>query len=198
MSLTTGVAFRVGRPEDASDLAILLDAASRRVASWFWSTMAAPGQSWLEVGRDRLLHLPETTSYHSKWQVAESEGRTVGAFFGFSVPDPYDRLDLNELPAPLRAMFELEVVAKGCWLLQAVALFPEQRGKGHGPALIARACQAARDAGHRRIALEVESPNTGALSLYRKCGFSEWDRRTYVPFPGSDDEGDWILMAKDL
>ena len=104
----------------------------------------------------------------------------------------------SEVGAPLRALVELEIVAKGCWLLQAVALFPEHRGKGHGPALIEHACQAARDAGHRRIALEVESPNTGAISLYRKCGFAEWDRRTYVPFPGSDDEGDWILMARDL
>lgn len=198
MSMTQGLTFRAGRPEDASDLAILLDAASRRIASWFWSTIAAPGQSWLEVGRDRVLNLPDTTNYHSKWHLAEVGGRTIGAFFGFSVPDPYDRLDLDELPPPLRAMFELEVVAKGCWLLQAVAIFPEQRGKGHGPALIAHACEAARAAGHRRIALEVESPNTGAISLYRKCGFVEWERRAFVPFPGSDDEGDWILMAKDL
>ena len=196
--MTQGLTFRTGRPEDASDLAILFDAASRRMSSWYWSTLAAPGQSWAEVGRDRLLTLPEATSYHSKWQVAQSEGMTVGAFFGFSVPDPYDRLDLNALPPPLRALFELEVVAKGCWLLQAVALFPESRGKGHGPALIERACLAASDAGHRRIALEVESPNTGALSLYRKSGFFEWERRAYVPFSGSDDEGDWILMAKDL
>ena len=196
--MTQGLTFRAGRPEDASDLAILLDAASRRMASWYWSTLAASGQSAFEVGRGRILNQPETTSYHSNWHVAEVAGRTVGAFFGFSVPDPYDRLDLNEFPPPLRAMFELEVVAKGCWLLQAVALFPEDRGKGYGPAMIARACEAARDAGHRRIALEVESPNFGAISLYRKCGFVEWERRVFVPFPGSDDEGDWILMAKDL
>jgi GNAT superfamily N-acetyltransferase len=190
--------FRAGWPGDASDLAVLLDAASRRITSWFWGTLAAPGQSWFEVGRSRILELSESTSHHSKWHVAEAEGRTVGAFFGFSVPDPYDRLDLNALAPTLRAMFELEVVAKGCWVLQAVALFPEQRHKGYGPALIARACEVARAAGHRRIALEVESPNTGAIALYSKCGFVEWERRAYVPFPGSDDEGDWILMAKDI
>ena len=54
-------------------------------------------------------------------------------------------------------------MAKGCWLLQAVALFPEHRGKGYGPALMARACQAARAAGHQRIVLQVESPNVGAI-----------------------------------
>ena len=195
--MTQGLTFRAGLPEDSSDLAILFDAASRRICAWCWSTLAAPGQSWFEVGRSHILNQPDATSYHSKWHVAEAGG-IVGALFGFSVPDPYDRLDLNEVSAPLRALVELEIVAKGCWLLQAVALFPEHRGKGHGPALIEHACQAARDAGHRRIALEVESPNTGAISLYRKCGFAEWDRRAYVPFPGSDDEGDWILMARDL
>lgn len=196
--MTQGLTFRAGRPEDSSDLALLFDAASRRICSWYWSTLAAPGQSWFEVGRGRILNQPDKTSHHSKWLVAEAEGRIIGALFGFSVPDPYDQPDLNEVGAPLRALVELEIVAKGCWLLQAVALFPEQRGKGFGPALIERACQAARDAGHRRIALEVESPNTGAISVYRKCGFAEWDRRPYVPFPGSDDEGDWILMARDL
>lgn len=196
--MTQGVTFRAGRPEDSSDLALLFDAASRRICSWYWSTLAAPGQSWFEVGRGRVLNQTDKAGHHSKWHVAEAEGRIIGALFGFSVPDPYDQPDLNEVGAPLRALVELEIVAKGCWLLQAVALFPEYRGNGYGPALIERACQAARDAGHRRIALEVESPNTGAISLYRKCGFAEWDRRTYVPFPGSDDEGDWILMAKDL
>lgn len=196
--MTQGLTFRAGLPEDSSDLALLHDAASRRMCAWYWSTLAAPGQSWFEVGRDRVLNQPDATSYHSNWHVAEEGGRTIGALFGLSVPDPYDRLDLNEVDAPRRAMFELEVVAKGCWLLQAVTLFPEHRGKGHGPALIERACQAARDAGHRRIALQVESPNTGTISLYRKCGFAEWERRPFVPFPGSDDEGDWILMARDL
>lgn len=121
--MTKGLTFRAGRPEDASDLALLLDAASRRKCSWYWSTLAAPGQSWFEVGRDRVHNQPDATSHHSKWHVAEAEGR---------------------------------------------------------------------------IALEVESPNTGAISLYRKCGFTEWERRVFVPFPGSDDEGDWILVVRDL
>lgn len=193
-----GPTFRTGRPKDASDLAILFDAAARRLCSWYWGTLAGPGQSWFEVGRNRVLNNPDATSYHAKWHVAEVEGQIIGALFGFSLPDPYDRIDLETIEAPFRPMIELEMVAKGCWLLQAVALFPEQRGKGHGPALIERACQAARDAGHRRIVLQVESPNTGAISLYRKCGFADWERRLFVPFPGSDDEGDWILMVKDI
>ncbi len=193
-----GIIFRAGRPEDSSDLAILWDAASRRQAAWYWGTLAGPGQSWLEVGRSRVLNMTDAPHYHAKWHVAEAEGQIIGALFGFSLPDPHDQIELETIEASFRPMIELEIVAKGCWLLQAVALFLEQRGKGHGPALMNRACQAARDAGHRRIVLQVESPNAGAISLYHKCGFAEWDRRTFVPFPTSDDEGDWILMDRNL
>jgi hypothetical protein len=39
--------------------------------------------------------------------------------------------------------------------------------------------------------------DAGALKLYLRHGFVEWARRPYVPFPGSKDEGDWILLRKD-
>jgi hypothetical protein len=35
--------------------------------------------------------------------------------------------------------------------------------------------------------------NEGAYRLYRRLGFREWERRPFVPFPGSDETGDWIL-----
>lgn len=194
----TKLAFRPGRPEDSSDLAILFDAASRRICAWNWSRMAAPGQSWHEVGRNLIRNKETRTSHHSKWHVAEDQGQTVGAFFGFSLPDPPDPVNLDEEEPTFRPMIEMEMTAKGCWMLQAITLFPEHRGRGLGPQLIEQACAVARDAGHSRIVLQVESPNTGAQALYRKCGFTEWERRPFVPFPGSDDEGDWILMAKDL
>lgn len=190
--------FRPATQADASDLTILLDIASRRLVSWFWSSLASPGQSWFELGRGRILNLPDRTSHYCKWHLAERDDSTVGAFFGFSVADPYEPVDLSEVEAPFRPIVELEMLASGCWLLQAIAIFPEHRGQGFGPVLVARACDAARAAGHRRIALQVESPNVAAIGLYRKCGFTEWERRPYIPFPSSDDSGDWILMAKDL
>lgn len=192
------IAFRPGGPDDSSDFVILIDAASRRICTWLWSLLATQGQSWFEVGRDSIRNHPDEVSHHSNWHVAEQCGQTVGALFGFSVPDPYDRVDLTEVPAPLRPTIEMEMTAKGCWLLQAIALFPEYRGRGYGQVLMDRACEAARAAGHSRIVLQVESPNVGAIALYRKCGFDEWERRTFLPFPGSDDSGDWILMFKDL
>lgn len=192
------LSFRAATRTDASDLAILIDIASRRIVSSFWSSLASPGQSWFELGRDRIRNLPDRTSHYSKWHLTEWDGDTVGGFFGFSVADPYEAIDLSEVAAPMRPLVELEMLASGCWLLQSIAIFPDFRRQGFGSVLVDRACDAARAADHRRIALQVESANVGAIGLYRKCGFAEWERRPYIPFPGSDDSGDWILMAKDL
>lgn len=192
------LSFRSPTQADASDLAILFDSASRRLVSWYWSSLANPGQSWLELGRDRILNLPDRTSHYSKWHLATSDGGTVGAFFGFSKADSHEPVDLSEEPAAFRPLSELEMVASGCWLLQAIAIFSEFRGQGLGTALVARACDAARSAGHSRIVLQVESINVEATGLYKKCGFADWERRPYVPFPGSEDSGDWVLMVKDL
>ena len=192
------LSFRPGAASDSSDLAILFDAASRRICAWNWSTLAEPGQSWLEVGRNRIRNQSGLKSYHDNWHVAERHGQIIGAIFGFSLPDPCDPVNLSEVNPTFHPMLEMEMTAAGCWLLQAIAVFPEHRGNGYGPALIDRACTVARAAGHARIVLQVESPNAGAIALYRKCGFVEWERRPFVPFPGSDDSGDWILMVRSV
>jgi GNAT superfamily N-acetyltransferase len=137
----------VEKPHLFAALNDMSDAASRRMCTWYWSTIAAPGQSWLEVGRERIRNLPDGTSYHSNWHVAERHGQTVGALFGFSIPEPFDRVDLTQMEPQLRPMIELEMIAQGSWLLQAISLFQEHRGKGLGPILIDKACGAARTAG---------------------------------------------------
>ena len=50
----------------------------------------------------------------------------------------------------------------------------------------------------KRIALQVEEVNEIAFNTYQKNGYIEVDRRPYIPFPGSDDTGDYVLMWKEL
>jgi ribosomal protein S18 acetylase RimI-like enzyme len=190
--------FRRATEADCSDLAILFDAASRRMASWYWSELAEPGQSWFDIGRERIRSLPERPSYHSNWHVAELDGRTIGAFFGFQLEAAPDVMDWTGVLDCLRPMVEMEHVAQGCWLLQAIALFPEYRNRGFSRALLTEAEAAARASGAQRIVLQVEEINQTAVIAYQRAGYHEWTRRPYVSFPGSDDSGDWILMAKDL
>ncbi len=196
--MTQEPSFRRATEADCSDLAILFDAASRRMVSWVFSELAEPGQSWLEVVRERIRNLPERRSYHSNWQVAELDGRTIGAFFGFRLEAAPDVVDWTGVLDCLRPMEEMEHVAQGCWLLQAIALFPEYRNRGFSRALLTTAEAEALASGAQRIVLQVEEINQTAMSAYQRAGYHDWTRRPYVPFPGSDDSGDWILMAKDL
>ena len=89
MILEKSVQFRTGIESDATSLALLFDAAGRRIVSYFWSLYAAEGQSFFEFGRENIRTNDEGKSFHKNWQIAELDNKLLGAFFGFRVPDPY-------------------------------------------------------------------------------------------------------------
>lgn len=68
-NVTLTVSFRAASAQDCLHLAALLDSASRGLVLWLWSTMSAPGQSAIEVGRTRIRALKESPSHFSNWTV---------------------------------------------------------------------------------------------------------------------------------
>jgi ribosomal protein S18 acetylase RimI-like enzyme len=194
--MTQPPALRAAVEGDCADLAVLADMATRRLTSHLWGLAAQPGQSAFEVGR-RIVH-SETGhfSHFRNWRVAEVGGSIAGALCGgiLSAP-PTTTAAGAEVVGPLNA---LKGVAAGTWYLSALALYPERQRKGLGRAMLAEAETLARAAGADCITLMVGSFNTGARALYQQVSYAEWDRRAFLPFPGSDAGGDWILMRKDL
>ncbi len=87
--MTAPWTIRPGKPRESSDIAILADSAARRMASAFWAVDALPGQSWIEIGRTRILSNEATNLYHANWQVYEMDGHLAAGYCGFSIPDPY-------------------------------------------------------------------------------------------------------------
>ena len=61
-----------------------------------------------------------------------------------------------------------------------------------------KADEIARSSGAAKVALQVEEVNETAHGTYKKFGYYEVNRRPFIPFPGSVDTGDYILMFKDL
>ena len=190
--------FRPATPDDATDLALLLDAASRRLVSWRWSTLATPGQSWFEVGRARILTLTDNESHYANWLVAEVDGHPVGALNAHPVPEEVGPTDLADLDPVFHPIVELEPLTAGTFYIMAAAIFAEHRGRGDGAALLDKAAQMARGRGLSRLTLMTESFNTDARRLYHRHGFRDLDHRPFVAFPGTDEAGDWVLMAKQL
>lgn len=190
--------LRQGQRSDAADLACLYDSASRGAALWLWTGLRSPGQSAIEVGRQRILSLTASPTYFANFTVAEVGGTVAGAVTGRLIPIPYSRGDAADLPEVFTPWLELEAVAAGSWYLNVIAVYPEFRGLGIGSMLIGRAEELARAAGASLISLVVEEDNAGAHKLYLRHGFTEWARRRYVPFPGSTDEGDLVLLRKEV
>jgi ribosomal protein S18 acetylase RimI-like enzyme len=59
----------------------------------------------------------------------------------------------------------------GVGAVQNVGIVPEHRGRGLGTCLIHRSLAGFRQAGLRRVTLEVTAKNNGAIRLYRRLGF---------------------------
>ena len=190
--------FRTATEDDCTELALIRDIAGRRMPSYLWSQEVGQGQSYFEYGREKIRTDANFNGYFKNWLVAESQSKFVGAFFGFSVEDPYPEIDLDAVPVWWQPCKELERVASGCWLLQVIAILPQYRGKGLARQLLDKVESVAKDSGTNRIALQVEEVNEIAFNTYQRNGYIEVDRRPYIPFPGSDDTGEYVLMWKEL
>lgn len=196
--LNQNARYRPAEESDALDLVCLVDMASRGLASWFWSTLREPGQSLIEVGRNRIRTKIESPLHYKRWTVAEINGVIAGGLAGRLIPIPYERGDAADLPDTLTPVLQLEELAAGFWYLNVLAVYPEFRGLGLGSALLRKGEEITRATGAWKISIIVEEANTGALKLYVRHGFFESARRAYIPFPGSTDQGDWILLQKQI
>ena len=196
--MTPTLHLRPGRATDAADLAALIDTASRGLLNWFWSTLCVPGESAFKKGRSRIKTKTDSPAYFANWTMAEVEGNIAGAFTGYRVSKPFDTGDISTLPELYAPMLELEAQAAGTWFLMAIAVFGEYRGRGIGSAMLGEAAMQARQSGAERLSILVESANGGAERFYHAAGFTETARRPYIPYPGSRDHGDWILLMKEV
>ena len=62
---------------------------------------------------------------------------------------------------------------QGIGSIQNIGITPQHRGNGLGTLLIRRSLIGFRDAGVKRVTLEVTAQNEDAIALYRRLGFSE-------------------------
>ena len=121
--------FRPATRADAAALAVLVDIAGEGLPAYLWSTLSAPGQSLLEVGRERAGREEGGFSYRNAI-IAELGGEIAAALVGYRLDDPYELGDLDALPELVRPLVELEALAPGSWYVNVLATFPEFRRQG--------------------------------------------------------------------
>jgi ribosomal protein S18 acetylase RimI-like enzyme len=182
---------------DASALAVLVDIAGEGFPAYQWSMLKAPGQSILEVGRDRAAREKGGFSYRNAI-VAEIDGEIAACLVGYRLDDPYDLGNFDEIPELVRPLVLLEAKAPGSWYVNVLATFPEFRRRGIGLDLLAIAEQKARAEGARALSVIVAAANERAVPLYGRAGFVMSAREKLVAYPGCPHIGDWTLMVKGV
>ena len=196
--MISDISFRPATRSDASDLVVLFDAASRRLVSWLWSIEATAGQSSFEIGRKVIREDASNGGHFTKWQVAILDHEVVGGLCSFPINDPDDGSDHSKVPPAIMPFIELNEIGKGTYYVSVASVFPEYRGRGIGTSILDKAVELARPTQAKSVSLIVESFNPDAKRLYDRYGFQELARRPFIPFPGCEDEGDLILMVKEL
>jgi ribosomal protein S18 acetylase RimI-like enzyme len=188
---------RSARISDASALAVLVDIAGEGAPNYMWGLLAEPGQSTLEIGRERARRGEGGFSYRNAI-IAEIDGEVAASLIGYRLDDPYNLTGLDELPELVRPLIRLEAHAPGSWYINVLATFPEFRGQRIGTKLLEVAEAKGRDEGASAMSVIVGSWNEGAARLYAHAGYAQAASEPAILPPGFPHQGDWILMIRSL
>jgi len=84
----------------------------------------------------------------------------------------YMKIDfIKKLPLLLKAMTATGWIHEKEYYISNIAVFPEYRGTGIGTALMIKIEKYAKRKGLKKIALDVEVENSGAVKLYQRLGY---------------------------
>ncbi len=185
-------------PGDALELAQLIDMAGEGLPRWYWSMTGDSGADPLETGAASIRQETGSFSYR-KALVAVLDERPIGLMLGYlvAVSPPQDQDAIAALPPPLRPLAELMRLSIGTFYVSALALRPEQRGRGIGARLMEAAeARAAREAA-ARTSIQVYAQNLGAMRFYRRAGYQVVAARPIPQHPCHPYyEGEVLLLMK--
>ncbi|NKB98255.1 MAG: GNAT family N-acetyltransferase [Pseudomonadales bacterium] len=135
----------------------------------------------------------DATSSFRNCRILESDGKVIGGLHGHAVAasanDPGDALIRRDRLYLVAPFAELHAPSDS-YYISSVALYPENRGGGHGRRLMQDAENIARSMDLAKMSLHVFAENRGAVSLYESLGYEEIQRRPAVSHPLIRYEGD--------
>jgi ribosomal protein S18 acetylase RimI-like enzyme len=186
--------YRYAMPADARALADLVHFASEGLAFHIWTKVAGPNGNPWEIGRERARRESGSFSYRNAVVVDDGD-RVAAGLIGYPLPDRPEPIP-EGMPAMFVPLQELENLAPGTWYVNVLAAYPEDRGKGHGTALLTIAEQLAAEGGRQGLSIIVSDANRDARRLYERCGYREVDRRRKVKEDWETPGTHWVLLVK--
>ncbi|MGZ2259421.1 GNAT family N-acetyltransferase [Roseobacter sp. A03A-229] len=197
MTFHSDLRIRPAAPEDALNLAKLIDIAGEGIPSWLWAKSCAAGQTPLDVGTARARRSTGGFSYTNAL-IAERGGDPLGMVLSYAITEAPDD-DPEDLPAPIAPFVALEKLSVGTWYVNALAVFAGGRGRGTGAGLMVAAEALAAEQGLQSMSIQVYGQNTGAVRLYERLGYACVAREPVRAHPCQPYyTGDVLLLTKDL
>ena len=154
------------------------------------------GQSVEEIIETELSN-PNLTAHYQNYWVALSHDEIVGGLHIFPWNDFRNDSHNPLVPEDRYLIMEPfdELKAPGTYFIQALSVFPEFTRQGIGSVLLELTRGLAIERNFSELGLMVFAENTGAVSLYKKHGYLEVDRRTVGPHSRIIYSGDVLLMS---
>jgi len=182
---------------DCRAIAELALMAGEGIPAYFWEQAKQPGQAIEDVGAQNAASDTENFSWRNV-HLAVNGGAVAGMLLAYRLPDAEHAEDLEEFPAFIRPLIELEQCVPGSFYINMLATYPEYRNQAVGTTLMGLADKLAANAGCSLLSVEVFEQNAGALRLYRRLGYAIVDKRPVVPHPCHPYTGDVVLLTKPV
>lgn len=188
--------IREATAADAGHLVRFINMAADDLPVHFWKkSVGADGDPWA-YGQERAARETGNFSFRNAW-LAEVDGAVAACLLGYPAEETPEPI-APDTPAIFVPLLELEALAPGSWYLNVLATYAPYRGKGLGSALLARAEEIAKAAGHRTISLIAADTHHEALRLYTAKGFREVARRPVVKGDWQVEASEWVLFTRPV
>jgi len=182
---------------DCRAIAELALMAGEGIPAYFWEQSRQTGQEIEDVGAQNAASDTENFSWRNV-QLAVNGNAVAGMLLAYRLPDAEHAGDLEEFPAFIRPLIELEQCVPGSFYINMLATYPEYRNQAVGTTLMGLADKLAANAGCSLLSVEVFAQNAGVLRLYQRLGYAIVDKRPVVPHPCHPYTGDVVLLTKPV
>jgi len=182
---------------DCPAIAELALMAGEGIPAYFWEQSREDGQTLLEVGALKAASETENFSWRNAY-LAVMDNAIAGMLLAYRLPAADPAEDLEEYPAFIRPLIELEWCVPGSFYINMLATFPAYRNRSIGTRLMEQVDALARTAGCTLSSIEVFEENTGALRLYQRLGYELIEQRPVIPHPCHPYSSEILLLTRPV
>ena len=185
MSLT----FRPAIPDDAADIAQLINIAAEGMPAAFWTDMGVIGQDPLEIGRDRCRQTDTVFSW-LRATMAIMDGEVVGFSLNHLTADVPQNMDEGIHPM-FRPLMRLATGDQALKSVHAIAVYPKFRRKGVGREIVRHL-----ESQSQMVGLITTNANSNGQAFCKAISYGIVDKAPVIKGNWETSADTWVLLQK--